>query len=567
MPSRSPVPAERWLPWLAPIAALLAHATYVPNGFTWLDHGDVELGRAVLPLPRLYEAFVTRMGDTGFFRPMVVVTHSLGAAVFGAWAPGHHLVSVVLFVLLVAAVPFFLRAFVRLSRREEAIASLVVALHPLSSLIVGGLAYQQELLVTLFVLLTVGLHARARQTGRASLIVATTLGVLAAAASKETAFFWLVALVAYWEVFVSPRPDDERRGPLLWALEGAALAVVLALRAVAVPEVWRAANAPLTASEWMGTRLVAFGRSALELVSPRVPSMSDVAPVVSLAHPAALVVLAGLAALSFGAFRSGLRSPLGRALAILCIAMAPALRLVPVPRFGSPHYALPATVALGLLLVLAVRACARRPALRFGLSAAAAAWMIVGAFSTLGGGLRFRDDPTLFGPELTRDPDYPEAHAEMGRYWLAAGDPERAVQELTAALRPRPGVIAYADLSMTRVNLALAGLARGRRAEAEVLLHDARASAPASRLALIDYNRARLAAEDGRDAAVVQILAPYAGTLPSDEPYVLLARSLGRLGRLDEAREAISRAISVAPAARRPALEGLLRSSRAARPS
>jgi hypothetical protein len=561
------------LSWLAPVVALLVHATYFPNGFTWLDHGDVELGRAVLPLGRLHEALFTRMGDTGFFRPMVVVLHSVCAAAFGTWAPGHHLASILLFAALVAVVPFFLGAFFRLGPREETIASLVVALHPLSCLVVGGLAYQQELLVTLFVLLAVGFHARARQTGGTAAVIGAVASTFAAAASKETAFVWVVALIAFWEFFVREAPDRAATpptpptAPRLWALEAAALAVVLALRTQAVPEIWRATSQPLAPSEWLGTRLAAFGRSAVELVSPLLPSMSDVAPIVPITHPAALAVITGTLALAIVALRVGLRRPLGRTVAILAIALAPALRIVPVPRFGSPHYALPATAALGVLVVLAARAAARRPSMRFAGGVVFTAWLIGSAISTLAGGLRFRDDPAFFGPELALDPDYPEAHSELGRYWLAAGDPDRAARELSAALRARDGVVAYVDASMTRVNLALACLPRGRKAEAEGLLLDARAGAPPSRLALIDYNRARLAAEDGRDDAVVAILSPYAENLPTDEPYVLLARSLGRLGRIDEARRALGWAVERAPESRRPALERLLQAARSSRAS
>ena len=113
---------------------------------------------------------------------------------------------------------------------------------------------------------------------------------------------------------------------------------------------------------------------------------------------------------------------------------------------------------------------------------------------------------------------------------------------------------------MARVNLALARAASGAPAEAEAELRAARETAPASRYSLIDYNRARLAAQASRDAEVVALLTPHDGAWTTHEPYLLLARSLGRMGRRGEARRALEAAARVAPPSERPAIEGVLRS-------
>src|SRR5436190_12566746 len=176
--------APLWRRRLAPLAALLTHASYIGGGFTWLDHGDIVAGRAVLPLGRIHEAFLMRMGDTGFFRPLVVVVHSLDHGIFGIWAPGHHLTSVGILVLIVAATPRFLGAFLRLSAAEAMLASLIVAVHPLSWLVTGGLAYQQELLATLFTFLAVSCHAEARRTGTPRAGIRAAICVALAALSK-----------------------------------------------------------------------------------------------------------------------------------------------------------------------------------------------------------------------------------------------------------------------------------------------------------------------------------------------------------------------------------------------
>lgn len=57
-----------WLVWLSVLLlTFLIHISFLNNGFTWLDHGDVEYGRAILPINYLQSAFLTRFGETGFY--------------------------------------------------------------------------------------------------------------------------------------------------------------------------------------------------------------------------------------------------------------------------------------------------------------------------------------------------------------------------------------------------------------------------------------------------------------------------------------------------------------------
>src|SRR3990167_1069250 len=93
------------------IFTFLIHVVYLPNGFTWLDHLDIEKGQGIIPLSQLYKAFITRYADTGFYRPVVAILHSLDYAIFQNWAPGFHLTNVLLHVGATAALPGFLAAF------------------------------------------------------------------------------------------------------------------------------------------------------------------------------------------------------------------------------------------------------------------------------------------------------------------------------------------------------------------------------------------------------------------------------------------------------------------------
>ena len=87
------------------------HLTFLGNGFTWLAHGDIEGGRAVLPLSKLYRSFLTGFGETGYYRPMVTILHSFNYALFGKWAPGYHLTDVALHLGVSVAAGVFLGKF------------------------------------------------------------------------------------------------------------------------------------------------------------------------------------------------------------------------------------------------------------------------------------------------------------------------------------------------------------------------------------------------------------------------------------------------------------------------
>jgi hypothetical protein len=122
------------------------HVSYISNGFVWLDHGDIESGRAILPLSDLPHALFSRFGETGFYRPLVTITESIDAAVYGDWAPGFHLTNIFLHLIVVALVPLFLGAFFSLTFFELLFAMLLVGVHPYGWLPVGAISYRPELL-------------------------------------------------------------------------------------------------------------------------------------------------------------------------------------------------------------------------------------------------------------------------------------------------------------------------------------------------------------------------------------------------------------------------------------
>jgi len=548
------------------LIVLLVHVSYIRNGFTWLDHGDIENRRAVLDLADLPRAFVTRFGETGFYRPLVTVLHSLDAASIGEWAPGYHLTNIALHLAVCAAAVLFAGMFFGLARRERLVAALIVGIHPLSWLPVGAISYRPELLATLFTLLAVSLHIQARESGSVRIglleIAAFALGLW----SKETVLPWVVALVSAWEVlrWLGRNSDDgeARRSLLLGLLLGYALVVALyvVLRLVAVPEVWRVSAAGLPFSQWVGTRLAVLGEAFVQLVYPLKPGLSDATRVRSLVSVPALATALGL----FGGvailWHVGHRSPWARVMIFLAIALAPALNIVPLARFSSPHYAYFAVVGVGAALAIAFRHIAQRPRhVQRVATGAVLVWMLALAASTFAAGSRFRDDFTLFAPEVANDPFFREGHQYLGDYYFfRMEDYESALREYQAALQSQPGILAYVDRHTVQINLAGVYLAENRLEEADELLRRAAADARPDKLSQILYNRALIAYRRNDFSAVVELLGDSSTEWRRPEPLLLLAESLRRLNRRTEAATALRRALPLLSEDQRRRVEALI---------
>jgi tetratricopeptide (TPR) repeat protein len=559
-----------WL--LVPIAALVTHASYLANGFTWLDHLDIERQAAIVPLSDWTSAFLTRFGDTGFYRPLVTLAHSLDRALWGDWAPGFHATNVLLHAAVATAAVPFARCLFGLAPREAMLAALVMALHPLSSLPAGAISYRPELLAALFTLLAVWFHARARQSGRRTDAVAVAGATLLALFSKETALLYVPALIVLRELTArGPAAHGARRAgsgasPKFgsrWNVPEVAVAVAiaawLALRLHAVPELWRATSEPLPWSQALGTRLAVLGARLLELVLPVAPPLSDATRVVGIGSlPALLTAGVAIGALLL-VLRRGLRSPWSAALLFTGVALAPALNLVPLPRFSSPHYGYLASLAVGVFAALGLRAAAASPRLTRVLQAGLVVWAVAAAVGTFAAGRRYHDDLSLFTPEVARDPWFLEGRSYLGDALVAEHRDELAAQHYEIALEEPEGILAYVDRRSVAINLAGVRLRQQRLAEAEELLAAAAQGAPPRLRGSIAYNRALVAWRLGDAERVVALLDGAGTDWESAEPLLLRVQALRRLGRTGEAVETLRRVLPLVDARRRAELEQALR--------
>ena len=587
---------RRHILWLVVLGiTLLTHASYINNDFTWLDHIDIEQGKAIISPSQWHMAFAARYGETGFYRPLVTLTHSVDATFYGQWPPGFHLTNVLLHLVVVASAVLFLGCFFPMKRREALLTGLIFGVHPLSWLPVGAISYRPELLVTLFTFLAVYFHARARNSSSRKLISFAVLSVLMGLFSKETALVWIPGFILLWEIVAfrplslgmptqgmptqsrghplagqesgkatsSPRRVPLKGAALLFLGELFALGIYLFLRVQAVPEIWRVSGTTLTLSQTVGTRIQVLGERLLELVSPLKPALSDATPIVSLAaFPAiltALVVLVGVGIV----VRSGLRSERSFTVLFLAIALAPAANIIPLSRFSSPHYGYLAVLATAMLVLFAKRSLDHKiPSASRYLNFAVIAWLVVMSAVTFTNGSQFRNDLTLFEPEVRRDPFFLEGHFYLGNYFMQRGEDDRAAIEFEVALQKSPHMIAYVDRTAALINLAGVRFRQARFEDAEELLQLVAEDAPAYQIATIAYNRALVAAQRDDHAAVVALLMQGTYQWDRPEPLLLLADALRTLGRTEEAVNVLIRALPLLDEEGRRKLQSFIQTQR-----
>jgi protein O-mannosyl-transferase len=507
--------------------AVASHAAALRGGFVWLDHAHLEGGLALAEPARLSELFTRGFAGTGYYRPLTGVSLSLDAALSGAPALfravtlGWHALAAVLVCTAGRALG--------LSGRAALIAGLAFAVHPLTTLVASATAFRSESMSLVFLLGLVMAHEARRPFWAA-------LALLAGALTKETA--WLLGPLFVLALELGrPRLAGQARAPLpRWVLgaEAAAFALATLLRVVYAPP-FRAAYPPLSASEAVGTRLAALGKSALAVLVPIDRSICDAFPVTGLASPLALAGALVLASVGYLAVKQR-----GAAL-LLLLSLLPALQLVPVMRWWSPHYLYIPLAFLALLLGRAAehelleRATERsRRAALGGLAAAGIACFAL----SFGDSGRYASDERLFRAELEREPECREAEFYLAEVARAAGRYSEASAHYARASEPAAGTLAYVDEGAALQNLGAMRFAEGRLDEARTAFTRALARPldPKEARQLV-HNIAVIALANGEAGEAARLLEPETrrpDALP--QSLAVRARALHELNRDDEAR-------------------------------
>ena len=442
----------------------LAHSSYIFNGFVWLDHGDIERSRSLLPLSRLPVAFFTRFGTTGFYRPLVTVLNSLDFAVYQLNPAGFHLTNVLLHVAVSYIAAEFLSLLFTLKLREKILSMLIIGLHPVTALPVGVISYRQELLLALFNYSSLYFFIKLHQSKKLKTALVSAVLFLFALLSKETAILLIPVLIIlkYGGQSVSAGFRNLKLRSYLSYLT--ALILYLLLRFFSVPEIWRTSAYLLPLPEAVGTRLFSIARLIFRLISPFPANISDSAPVVSLTNPAVLSVSILMIASFYFLFRIKIIKNIRLSFILLCLYLLPALNIIPLPRFYSPHYAYLALPFFTSLIILL---------LRFMPSFSASViylWLAIAAFSTFKSGTSFKNDFTLFSPRVALDDNFLEGHQYLGDYFFRRQQFSLSIRHYRRALQPKNDIIAFVDEGSVMNNLAGVYFAQKNYSQAEKTL-------------------------------------------------------------------------------------------------
>jgi tetratricopeptide (TPR) repeat protein len=537
----------------------LLHISYIPNGFTWLDHNDIENGKAILPLTALKQMVMTNFASTGFYRPLITFLHSSDAAMFKTFAPGYHFTNVLLHLTIAFAAPYFLSLFFKLNTFERLFMTLLVGIHPLGILPTGQISYRPELVFTLFTFMAVFFHVKARTEKRIKYIFFSCISFLLGLLSKETAIVLIPALLIFWEIIQRREQKETSRFILsLYGVEFFIFSVYLFLRSNALPRLWESRAVPLLFPEAIATRLYAFGKLLLSFLNPFQPSLSDATPIVKFQDPLVLLTILILGIIAFAIHKFSWDSNWGKTLILFLLFLTPALNIIPLPRFQSPHYGYSAIALFSMVIILLFRMLKSHHYRTF-YQVAISLWVIIMISSLFFAGFRFKTDYTLFAPEVQKDNHFLEAHFYLGNYYLQNNQLDLAEESYNAILHTQPNIIAFHDRRGAIVNLATVKIAQNKTAEAEKLISQVAKDSPKSLLATIAYNRSLSAAQKKDYRQVVLLLSPYVHTYRKPEPLALLAEAYHALHKDKEAIDTLKRTLPLLDPERRMRLEQFIR--------
>jgi hypothetical protein len=518
---------------LVAAAAILSHVTVWGGGFIWLDHAHIEDGLALAPLGQALSLFEHGFAGTGYYRPLVSLFFSLDAAIGGGPLLFH---ATTLAWHAVAAVMVSLAGeSLGLSTRAARWGGVLFAVHPATTIVACAIAFTSEAMLVSALMGVIVLHRRGHHWPAA-------LMLCAAALTKETGLvlgplFVIALAAAAWRTgdsTGSPTREGATRKVWAWVVpEGIALLVAASLRTAFAPA-WRATFPALSASQQVGTRLAVLARSLQLIATPFDLSACDTFAARGTLSGSALfgaLIAVGLVA---GIWRVRSRRLL---LGLLALSVLPALQLVPVSRWWSPHYFyFPlALVSLGLASTL-------EPLGRKALVVAAAG-LTCFATASLVEGRHYRDDRDLWTTEVARQPLCREAEFYLGDLSLGEGRWPDAARHYQAALTPTIGVLSYVDTPAALQNLGVAWLRQGRFDLALQAFGAARSLVVDDRTRReLACNMAAASLAGGHPVQAVDLLTPE--VLRPDalgQALELQARALHGLGRDVEAAELAAR--------------------------
>lgn len=528
--------ATRFPALVAAVVALGVHATALGGGFVHDDRPQIANNPLVAglgALPTLWSTGVWVGAGSGssFYRPVMMTSFALDAAILGRSPLPMHAMQVLLFAALVA-VAARLAAGLSRDARVGLVAALALAVHPVNVEAVAWISARCEILAALFVVLALAARARRLDDGAGGAAASGAPEALAfflALASKESALVALAPLVALDRL----RRASFRPGAVAVRFAPAALALVAygTLRTRALGSL---GGGLFGASDPLAV-VAAFGQGAIRLL---LPFDLSIAP----APPGALDTLAGAALAVAGAAalaRLWLRPapallPLTLGLAFLAAGAGGAARIGEL----ADRYLLLPSFAAGWLAALGARSLAPRfgrwPYVALAAAGAACAMLSVRHVPV------YESDLALWSRAAETNPASGRATLNLANALLEAGDVAgaRAWLDRAAAIDPEDRLL--------RLNRAVIAAETGDTEDARRLLGRLVAEDPGDwpaqlRLAHLELEAGAADTAAGRYEAVLRKHGLSA------EAWAGLGVARARQGRREDARAALQRALALDP--------------------
>lgn len=377
-----------------------------------------------------------------YYRPLFTAYLTVGYQIFGLWAPGWHVASILMHASVSVMLFYFLR---RLSGNQVAAgaAALIFAIHPAHVESVAWISGITDPLLALFFIPALTLYMRYREEGRRRWLLLSLLLYACALLSKEPAIV-LPALLGVWELI---------RRKESW-------------KSFFVSTFWRLLPFAAVTAAYLGARFAALGKTAMgkpdeSFVYPTWVYIATIPRVIweYLSHqlmpvsPSFMydvrfaqniydlgVVLPTAMLLLFAGFlfvkRKQLSPAVWLSLALIILPLLPVLNLRAMnPEFlvHDRYFYLP-SVGLCYLAALAIIAAAGR--LRPGLGASLVAVLIITlGLSTVAYNRVWMDSRLLWSRAIEHVPESYSANFNLGMAHLDHSDPERARESFQKALK------------------------------------------------------------------------------------------------------------------------------------
>jgi tetratricopeptide (TPR) repeat protein len=191
------------LPALVLGLIFLVYLPALPNGFVWDDHLRIENNGSLDAAVNIIKMFdpqqYVRIAAEPTFRPVVLILRFINHALWGGWAPGHHLINILLH-MLVALLLYFVALRYLKNIWAACFTALFFGIHPLTTETVGIISFHADILAGIFFLTALLSYWNYRFTKKTYWFWITLGCYLLAALSKENAII-LPAVILVAECF------------------------------------------------------------------------------------------------------------------------------------------------------------------------------------------------------------------------------------------------------------------------------------------------------------------------------------------------------------------------------